>query len=188
MPALNNIYSSSEEPRKRAPPYSSSQSAWSLSCYWLAGPGPWPCGSQCSSSEVPFSHLTCLTPRSTFITRNGSHANSFSGPLRSHCKLLLLSASHHVLSFSSKQSQLLAKHQSLQFPHVLTHISFKIHVDEPFNTIAVQFCELLSANDLVIYSFSAAQSRLIILHLSLSSNSKYPFSSSLLGNEHGSHF
>lgn len=33
---------------------------------------------------------------------------------------------------------------------VLTLSDFKIHVGEPFNTIAFQFCELLSTNDFVI--------------------------------------
>lgn len=113
MPAPTSTHSASNK-SKRAPPYSSSQSALSLVADWL------PLGlgflAQCATPLRPhLSTLTCCTPSSTSSTRNGTQANKCSGPFQSHRKLFLLSASNMSFPLISKQCQLLAHCLSLQF-------------------------------------------------------------------------
>lgn len=151
MPAPTSTHSASNKSR-RAPPYSSSQSALSLVADWL------PLGlgflAQCATPLRPhLPTLTCCTPSSTSSTRNGTQASKCSGPFQSHRKSFLLTASNMSFPLISKQCQLLAHRLSLSnFLPFLTLSNLKIHIDEPFNTIQlVTSVSLLSIDDTVIH-------------------------------------
>lgn len=182
------IHLPSNEARKKSPslPWLPSLPGHLAVTHWL-GLGLGTLAHHASPQRSQLLTLTCLIPSSTFLSRNGSQANNFTGSFRSRCNLFLLSARYYVLPFTSKQCQLLAQGQSLQFTTCPNTQWFQNPCRWTFQHYSISVLWAAFHQWLCYHSFSVTHSRLTtwasvlkpqILHLFLS----------LSGNDHGSHF
>lgn len=166
MPAPTSTHSPSNESR-RAPPYSSSQSALSLVADWL------PLGlgllvQRATPLRPPLPTLTCCTPSSTSWPGMGLKlitVQGLSDPIVSCSCYLPADMSFPLIP---KQCQLLAQCHSLQFLTCPNTQQF----ENPCrwtcqHYTAFHFCKLLSIDNTVIHPPSVTHSGLTISHLGL---------------------